>query len=115
MGGTLTVQLGVMLPIFSTPGFRVGLERGWGGGSGWCTLLGPEGPGFLLLLAVMVGGGGGWAVWVLRRARVNLLLWWGSAGADRMLRTTQWTRASLIRVIHDQPSGWSGGDVGSQF
>lgn len=45
MGGTLTVQWGVMLPIFSTPGDR--LERGWGGGFCWCTLLGPEGPGFL--------------------------------------------------------------------
>lgn len=70
----------------------------------------PEGPGFLLPREWWWGLG----LRVLRRARVNLLLWWGSAGADRMLRTTQWTRASLIRVIHDQPSGWCG-DVGSQF
>lgn len=109
MGGTLTVQLGVMLPTSVRSACRVGTGRG--GAVGWCTLLGPEGPGFLLLREWWWGLG----LRVLRRARVNLLLWWGSAGADRMLRTTQWTRASLIRVIHVQPFRLLSGDVGSQF
>lgn len=46
MGGTLTVQLGVMLPTSVRSACRVGTGRG--GAAGWCTLLGPEGPGFLL-------------------------------------------------------------------
>lgn len=109
MGGTLTVQLGVMLPTSVRSACRVGTGRG--GAAGWCTLLGPEGPGFLSSREWWWGLG----LRVLLRARVNLPLWWGSAGADRMLRTTQWTRASLIRVIHDQPFRLLIGDVGSQF
>jgi hypothetical protein len=54
MGGTLTVQSGAQLPDLSTPGPSwFGLERVGGERVGWCTLLGPEGPGFL---TVMVGG-----------------------------------------------------------
>lgn len=58
MGGTLTVQSGVMLPVLVHPACRVGTGRG--GAAGWCTLLGPEGPGFLLLARDGCGGGG-WA------------------------------------------------------
>lgn len=58
MGGTLTVQSGVMLLVLVHPACRVG--RGRGGAAGWCTLLGPEGPGFLPH-AREGGVGGGWA------------------------------------------------------
>ena len=42
----------------------------------------------------------------------------GECGADRMLRTTQWTRASLIRVIQSTGHLFGVrvvGDDGSQF
>jgi hypothetical protein len=66
-----------------------GWEEGWFGVIVLCTLLGPEGPGTDL----RVGGGnfigpyfgssfGGWAVW----------------GTARILRTTQWTRASPAAI-----------------
>jgi hypothetical protein len=72
MGGTLTVQLGVMLPVSVRLGLlregRVGTGRG--GAVGWCTLLGPEGPGFLpqVVSVRVLLVGGGWAVRVLRWA-----------------------------------------------
>ena len=75
MGGTLTVQLGVMLPTSVRSACRVGTGRG--GALSWCTLLGPEGPGFLPWVGRVVAGngggviwtvGGGWAVRVLRWA-----------------------------------------------
>lgn len=56
---------------------------GWNGGGllvGACTLLGPEGPGF------MPSGSSG-----LILSPVLLV---GGVGAARTLRTTQWTRAS---------------------
>lgn len=55
MGGTLTVQLGVMLPTSVRSACRVG--TGWGGVADWCTLLGPEGPGFLICREVGWGLG----------------------------------------------------------
>ena len=91
MGGTLTVQSGARLPVsVRQVSSGVGLERVGGERVGWCTLLGPEGPGFLLTREC----GEGLGLRVLRWAGVNLPVWWGSVGADRMLRTTQWTRAS---------------------
>lgn len=75
MGGTLTVQLGVMLPISVHRACLVGTGRG--GAISWCTLLGPEGPGFLPGVGRVVAGngggvvlhcGGGWALRVLRWA-----------------------------------------------
>ena len=66
MGGTLTVQSGVMLPVLVHLACRVGTGRG--GAAGWCTLLGPEGPGFLLTRECWWGLG----LRVLRWARVNL-------------------------------------------
>jgi hypothetical protein len=58
MGGTLTVQLGVMLPISVHRACPVGTGRG--GAISWCTLLGPEGPGFLPGVGrVLVGNGEG--------------------------------------------------------
>jgi hypothetical protein len=75
---------------------------GRGGAAGWCTLLGPEGPGFLLVMPVMGVGGGGWAARVVRDLWVSFgglheagAFASGECGADRMLRTTQWTRASF--------------------
>lgn len=61
--------------------------------------------------------GGGWAYGSFVGPHEALSLDGGECGADRMLRTTQWTRASLIRVI--QSAGHFGvrvvGDDGSQF
>jgi len=53
MGGTLTVQSGAQLPTSVRQGLRVRVGTGWGERVGWCTLLGPEGPGFPV---VMTGG-----------------------------------------------------------
>ena len=74
MGGTLTVQLGVMLPISVHRVCLVGTGRG--GANGWCTLLGPEGPGFLPLVGRVVAGNGG---------GVDLRWWWGLG-----LRVLRW-------------------------
>ncbi len=61
--------------------------------------------------------GGGWACGSFVGLHEASSLDGGECGADRMLRTTQWTRASLIRVI--QSTGVFGlmvvGDDGSQF
>ncbi|RYF36751.1 MAG: hypothetical protein EOO38_27275 [Cytophagaceae bacterium] len=102
MGGTLTVQLGVMLPIFSTPGFawleRVGVERLAGAR---CWVLRDQAsyrvwvaslPG---TVAVWTDAGGGWAYGSFVGPHEAGGLPLGECGADRMLRTTQWTRASL--------------------
>ena len=99
MGGTLTVQVGVMLRRQ-----YIGRERLVGTGRGvvivWCTLLGPEGPGFparcgrglsRMGLPVMVGSCCGSSSGPCDAGAVVLV----EDGADRMLRTTQWTRASL--------------------
>lgn len=52
------MQLGVMLPISVHRACLVGTGRG--GAISWCTLLGPEGPGFLLGVGrVVIGNGGG--------------------------------------------------------
>lgn len=61
MGGTLTVQLGAMLPISVRSACRVGTGRG--GGPGWCTLLGPEGPGFPCLRVWGLGRTGREDLW----------------------------------------------------
>jgi len=64
MGGTLTVDLDVMrlvvvrlLLLFGVVG---GVERVGCGSDGLCTLLGPEGPGFLGVVGWLVGGCWGW-------------------------------------------------------
>ena len=127
MGGTLTVQLGVMLPTSVRSACRVGTGRG--GAFSWCTLLGPEGPGFLPGVGCIGAGNGGGVIWTVgggwaygsfvgpHDVRPFGL---GECGADRMLRTTQWTRASLDSR-HPRPVGRPCGGlvcfggVGSQF
>ena len=55
MGGTLTVQSGARLPVSVRLGVSsgmAGLERVGRERVGWCTLLGPEGPGFLIVWGV---------------------------------------------------------------
>lgn len=52
---------------------------------------------------------GGWVVF-LRRASAELTVGGGWAGADRMLRTTQWTRASSALAEYMRSFGWSSSD-----
>jgi len=68
MGGTLTVQSGAQLPVSVRLLLREWVGTGRGERVGWCTLLGPEGPGFLLTRECWWGLG----LRVLRWARVNL-------------------------------------------
>ena len=61
----MTVQVGAMLPISVHRAYPVGTGRG--GATVWCTLLGPEGPGFLPSCGSRLPVSGG----------VDLRGWWG--------------------------------------
>jgi hypothetical protein len=58
-GWNIDSAVGSDAPDLSTPRLGV-VGTGRGGAAGWCTLLGPEGPGFLPGVGrVVIGNGGG--------------------------------------------------------